>query len=39
MRLTIKADIPIFLKGMVGKPLQEGVERMADMLAMIRFKD
>jgi uncharacterized membrane protein len=26
MRLTIKADIPIFLKGMVGKPLQEGVE-------------
>lgn len=38
IRLTIKADIPIFLKAMVTKPLQEGVERMADMLAMIPYE-
>lgn len=37
MRLTIKADIPIFLKGMVTKPLQEGIERIADALAMIPY--
>lgn len=37
MRLTIKADIPIFLKGMVSKPLQEAVEKIADALAMIPY--
>jgi hypothetical protein len=37
MRLTIKADVPIFLKGMVTKPLQEGVEKIADALAMIPY--
>ena len=37
MRLTIKADIPIFLKGMVTKPLQEAVEKIADALAMIPY--
>ena len=39
MRLTIKADIPIFLKGMVTKPLQEGIEKIADALAMIPYED
>lgn len=38
MRLTIKADIPIFLKGMVTKPLQEGIEKIADGLAMIPYE-
>jgi carbon monoxide dehydrogenase subunit G len=38
MRLTIKADIPIFLKGMVTKPLQEGIEKIADALAMIPYE-
>lgn len=37
MRLTIKADIPIFLKGMVTKPLQEAVEKIAEALAMIPY--
>ena len=37
MRLTIKADIPIFLKGMVTKPLQEGIEKIADALAAIPY--
>lgn len=37
MKLTIKADIPIFLKGMVSKPLQEAIEKIADALAMIPY--
>ena len=37
MRLTIKADIPIFLKAMVTKPLQEGIEKIADALAIIPY--
>ena len=38
MRLTIKADINPFVKGMVSKPLQEGLEKIADALAMIRYE-
>lgn len=37
MRLTIKADIPFMLKGMVTKPLQEGIEKIAEALAMILY--
>lgn len=37
MRLTIDADIPFFLKGMVQKPLQEGIEKIADALAMVPY--
>lgn len=37
MRVTVKADIPMFLKPMVGGKLQEGVERIADVLAMIPY--
>jgi carbon monoxide dehydrogenase subunit G len=37
IRVTIDADIPIFLKGMVSKPLQEAVEKIADALAMIPY--
>lgn len=37
MRVTIKADIPIFLKGMVSKPLQEAAEKMADVLSQIPY--
>ena len=39
MKLTVKGDIPFMLKAMVSKPLQEGVEKVADMLAMIPYKD
>lgn len=37
MRVTVKADIPVFLKPMVSGKLQEGVERIADVLAMIPY--
>lgn len=37
MRVTVKADIPVFLKPMVGGKLQEGVDRIADVLAMIPY--
>lgn len=39
MKLTIKADINPFIKGMVAKPLQEGLEKIADVLAMIPYKN
>ena len=35
MKLTVGADLNPFIKGMVAKPLKEGVEKLADMLAMI----
>lgn len=37
MRLTIDADIPFFLKGMVQKPLSEGIEKIADALSMVPY--
>lgn len=37
MKLTIGADLNPFIKGMVEKPLKEGVEKLADMLAMIPY--
>lgn len=37
MKLTIEADLNPFIKGMVQKPLKEGVEKLADMLAMIPY--
>lgn len=37
MKLTIEAELNPFIKGMVSKPLQEGLERIADALAMIRY--
>ena len=39
MRLTMKADINPFIKAMVSKPLQEGIEKIADALAMIRYDE
>lgn len=39
MKLTIKADINPFIKGMVSKPLQEGLEKIADVLAMIPYSN
>ena len=38
MKLTIDADIPFFAKSRVAKPLQEGIEKIADALAMIPFE-
>ena len=39
MKLTIKADLHPFIKGMVKKPLEEGIEKIADALAMIPYED
>ncbi|MBO5001361.1 MAG: SRPBCC family protein [Prevotella sp.] len=38
MKLTIKADINPFIKGMVAKPLQEGLEKIAETLSVIRYE-
>jgi hypothetical protein len=37
MRVTVDADIPFMLKGMVSGPLQEAVDKIADQLAQISF--
>ena len=38
MKLTIKADINPFLKGKISKPLQEGLEKIADALTLIHYE-
>ena len=38
MKLTIKADLNPFIKGMVSKPLQEGIEKIADALQSIKYE-
>ena len=38
MKITVKADIPFMLKGMVSGPLQDGVEKIADVLSQIPFE-
>jgi hypothetical protein len=37
MKVTVDADIPFMLKGMVSGPLQDGVEKIADALAMVPY--
>jgi hypothetical protein len=37
MKVTVKADIPFMLKGMVSGPLQDGVEKIADALSQIPY--
>lgn len=38
MKLTIKADLNPFIAGMVKKPLQQGIERIADGLQAIKYE-
>ena len=38
MKLTIKADINPFISGMVKKPLQEGIEKIADELQILHYE-
>ena len=38
MKLTIKADINPFIKGMVSGPLNEGLEKLAETLAHIQYE-
>jgi hypothetical protein len=38
MKVTVKADIPFMLAGMVGGPIQDGVEKIADALAQVPYE-
>ncbi|MDR1369853.1 MAG: SRPBCC family protein [Dysgonamonadaceae bacterium] len=38
MKITAQVDLSPFLKPMLSKPLQEGVDKIADVLAAIRYK-
>ena len=38
MKLTIKAELNPFIKGMVSKPLTEGIEKIADALQSIHYE-
>ena len=37
MKVTVKAELNPFIKSMVEKPLQEGVEKIADALAQVHY--
>lgn len=37
IKLTLRTELNIFIKGMIQKPLKEGLEKLADMLAMIPY--
>ena len=37
MKVTVKAELNPFIKSMVEKPLQDGVEKIADALAQIKY--
>jgi len=37
MKVTIKADIPMILKPMLGSKLEEGIDKIADALAIIPY--
>ena len=38
LKVTVKAELNPFIKSMVEKPLQEGVEKIADALAMVHYE-
>jgi hypothetical protein len=38
IKITVDADVPFMLKAMVNGPLQDGVEKIADALAMIQYE-
>lgn len=38
MKLTIKAELNPFIKGMISKPLTEGIEKIADALQAIHYE-
>ena len=37
MKLTMKSELNPFMKAMVQKPLQEGIEKIADVLAAVKY--
>ncbi|MGP1465227.1 SRPBCC family protein [Prevotella koreensis] len=38
LKVTISADLPFFMAAMAKKPLEEGVEKIAEALAMIPYE-
>lgn len=38
IRVTVDADLNFFMKQMIGKQLEQGVDKFADMLAMIPYE-
>lgn len=38
LKVTLRAELNMFMKSMLKKPLQEGVEKMADMLSIINYQ-
>lgn len=38
MKVTVKADIPMFLKPMIGNKLDEGVDKIAEALSLIPYE-
>jgi len=38
MKVTVKAELNPFIKGMVSGPMQDGVEKIADALAQVRYE-
>ena len=37
LKVTIRAEVNMFMKAMVTKPLQDGVDKLAEMLSMIPY--
>ena len=37
MKLPVRADIPVFLKSMVAKPLQDALNKISEMLAVLPY--
>ena len=37
LKVTVKAELNPFIKGMLEKPLQDGVEKIADALAQVQY--
>ena len=37
LKVTIRAEVNMFMKAMVAKPLQDGVDKLAEMLSMIPY--
>lgn len=38
IKLTIKAELNPFIKGMISKPLQDGINKLADVLAALPYQ-
>ncbi len=37
LKLTLRADIPFMFKSMVSKPLEDGIQKVAEILASIKY--